>query len=154
MSSGQIVWIDLEQCTGCAACAELCHLAAVSMTNGRAHVDEKTCDGCQACIDACPERAIHPLVHGEIVKVEELTPLTVRPRGTLVETAGAAATIAGVSLLPRVAAWLARRVGAWLTEGPSWARRPLKASGLYSVLAGDERAVHRGRRARHRRRGA
>ncbi len=154
MSSSQIVWIDLEQCTGCAACAELCHLAAISMTNGKAHVDEETCDGCQACIEACPERAIHPLVYGEIVKVEERTPLTVRPRRTLVETAGAAATIAGVSLLPRVAAWLGRMVEAWLTEGSSWARRPLNTSGPSSALTGDERAVHWGRRARHRRRGA
>lgn len=153
MSSSQIVWIDLEQCTGCAVCAELCHLAAISLIEGKAHVDEKTCDGCQACIDACAERAIHPLVHGEIVKVKERTPLSVRPRGTLADTSSAVATIAGVSLLTKVAACLARMVGTWLTEGSSWAERPLKTTSGRWGLGGDGKGVDRGRRARHRRRG-
>ena len=154
MSDHQLVWVDVERCTGCGVCAELCHLQAFSVKDGVAYVDEETCDGCLECVDRCPEEAIHPLVHAEIVKVEDRTPLTVRPRGTMIETAGAAATVAGLSLLTQVASWLARLVGRWLAEGYATGSRGVERAGGPSSPAKSEPSVGAGHRARHRRRGS
>lgn len=148
------VWIDAERCTGCAVCVPLCQLGAISMIDDQAHVSEELCNGCGLCLDGCPEGAVHPLVYGEIIKVEERTPLTIRPKTPLIESAGAAVTIAGVSLLARVAGWLARAIGRWLAEGYSGAGRRVEIAGQRSVSADAEGGVGAGRRARHRRRRA
>ena len=154
MSDHQLVWVDAERCTGCATCAELCHLQALSVKDGVAYVDEETCDGCLECVDRCPEEAIHHLVHAEIVKVEDRIPLAVKSRGTLAETAGAAATVAGLSLLTQVARWLARVVGRWLAEGYATGSRGVERVGGPSSPAKDRPGVAAGHRARHRRRGS
>lgn len=154
MSDHPLVWVEVERCTGCATCAELCHLQALSVKDGVAYVDEEICDGCLECVDRCPEEAIHHLVHAEIVKVEDRTPLTVKSRGTLAETAGAAATIAGVRLLTQVAGWLARVVGRWLAEGHTTGQGPVQIAGNRASPTEDEPSVGAGRRARRRRRGA
>ncbi len=50
--------IDLEKCTGCATCAEVCPVEAITVENDKAQVDEETCVDCGTCIDECPEEAI------------------------------------------------------------------------------------------------
>ncbi len=154
MTDHPLVWVDVERCTGCATCAELCHLQALSMTDGVVYVDEERCNGCLECVDLCPEEAIHALVHAQIVRVEDRIPLTVGPRGTLVETAGTAATVAGVSLLTQVAGWLARAVGRWLAEGYATSQGPAEIARAPSLPGEDEPSVGAGRRAHRRRRGA
>jgi Pyruvate/2-oxoacid:ferredoxin oxidoreductase delta subunit len=153
MSDHQTVWIDVERCTGCAVCAEICPLEAISMTGGKAHVDEKTCSGCQACVDPCPEDAIQPLIQGEIIRLEERpAPAALRSR-PLAETAGVAVAVAAVSLLAKVARFLARVVGHWLAELSIAAQQPLRTTAQLSSSAGADRPIGSRRRARHRRRG-
>lgn len=45
------------ECTGCGACLGLCHVAALSLADGRAIIAD-TCKGCGRCAAACPEGAI------------------------------------------------------------------------------------------------
>lgn len=62
---------DADQCTGCGACAESCHIRAITMNaaNGTEipAVDEKICIGCGVCASACPTGALamsrRPVIH-------------------------------------------------------------------------------------------
>ena len=49
-----------EGCQGCLEhpCMEVCPRGAISMVNGRSHIDEEKCIKCGKCQDACPYNAI------------------------------------------------------------------------------------------------
>ena len=49
--------IDLEKCTGCGTCTEVCPVEAITV-NDKAKVDEETCVDCGTCVEECPEEAI------------------------------------------------------------------------------------------------
>ena len=49
--------IDLEKCTGCGTCAEVCPVEAIQVDD-KAKVDAETCVDCGTCVDECPEGAI------------------------------------------------------------------------------------------------
>ncbi|HOB17285.1 MAG TPA: 4Fe-4S binding protein [Candidatus Methanoculleus thermohydrogenotrophicum] len=51
--------IDLELCTGCETCADVCPAAAIRMEEGKAEVDPGLCVDCGTCVDECPSGAIH-----------------------------------------------------------------------------------------------
>jgi NAD-dependent dihydropyrimidine dehydrogenase PreA subunit len=150
MSDRQTVWIDVQRCTGCAACVEACPVGAIALVNDKAHVDPETCTGCETCVNTCPEGAIQPVVAGELILVQERPVPTVRRPSPLAETAGAAVVATGVGLLAKVARVLARAVGRWLSQ-PSTGMRPFAAKAPPVTEGGG--GVGRGRRARHRRRG-
>ena len=150
ISDGQIVWIDVERCTGCGACVEVCPVEAIALVNDRAHIDPKICTGCEACVDACPEGAIQPVVEGELILAPQRPVPTIHQSSPLAETAGAAVVATGVGLLAKAAGALIRAIGQWLTRpsaraGPSTAKAPSLAQGRGST--------RQGRQARHRRRG-
>ena len=50
--------IDLEKCTACESCVEVCPVDAITMDNNKAKVDEETCVDCGTCVDECPSEAI------------------------------------------------------------------------------------------------
>jgi NAD-dependent dihydropyrimidine dehydrogenase PreA subunit len=150
MSERQTVWIDVQRCTGCAACVEACPVGAITLVNDKAHVDPETCTGCGACINACPEGAIQPVIAGELVLVQERPVPAVRRPSPLAETAGAAVVAAGVGLLAKVARALTQVVGRWLSQ-PSAGTRPFAAKA--PPVTEGRGGVGRGRRPRHRRRG-
>lgn len=55
----KIVHIDGDRCTGCGACADACHEAAIAMIGGRAKLlRDDYCDGLGDCLPACPADAI------------------------------------------------------------------------------------------------
>ena len=49
-----------EGCQGCLEhpCMEVCPKGAISMVNGKSHIDEEKCIKCGKCADACPYNAI------------------------------------------------------------------------------------------------
>jgi len=49
--------INKDECTGCAACVDVCPFGALSMVDDIAEVDE-TCTACGACLDVCPAEAL------------------------------------------------------------------------------------------------
>ena len=54
---------DMEACTGCGLCEELCPYAALTVDTEKGNrVDEEYCLGCGMCVGQCPEDAIK-LVH-------------------------------------------------------------------------------------------
>jgi MinD superfamily P-loop ATPase len=60
---GKIAQIDLEICTACGKCRELCRFQAI----GRDFIVDFSCEGCGVCVWNCPENAIafNPRKSGE-----------------------------------------------------------------------------------------
>jgi len=55
---GKLAVIDLEKCTVCGACAEVCRFEAVVAGDRAYRVDALACEGCAACHYQCPAEAI------------------------------------------------------------------------------------------------
>ena len=51
------VKIDLEKCTGCSKCVEVCPVNAIKIENKKAVVNDE-CVECAACVNECPTEAI------------------------------------------------------------------------------------------------
>jgi uncharacterized Fe-S center protein len=52
---------DIELCSGCARCVEICPAGAIKIVSKKAHFDHAKCVGCGECISVCPERALRLL---------------------------------------------------------------------------------------------
>jgi Fe-S-cluster-containing hydrogenase component 2 len=52
------VKVDLEKCTGCGSCAEVCPVEAIKIENDKAKIDENECVDCGTCIDECQSEAL------------------------------------------------------------------------------------------------
>ena len=52
------VTVDVEKCTGCGACVDVCPVEAITVKNDVAVVDEAECVECGACADECPNEAL------------------------------------------------------------------------------------------------
>lgn len=51
--------LDLEKCTGCANCIDVCRFSAIKESNdGKIVIDSISCEGCAVCSYICPEEAI------------------------------------------------------------------------------------------------
>ena len=50
--------VDVELCTGCGACVEVCPVNAISIQGGKARIDADKCVGCGVCEDECTVQAI------------------------------------------------------------------------------------------------
>lgn len=50
--------INIDLCTGCGQCIDVCPVDAISIVNRKAIIDESRCNGCHACVSACPKSAI------------------------------------------------------------------------------------------------
>ena len=47
-----------EKCTACGTCVRNCPVNAITIKNGRAHIDRKKCIKCFTCSEVCPVNAI------------------------------------------------------------------------------------------------
>lgn len=150
----EVVWVDVKACTGCGACVPACPLGAISLMDGKAHVDEEACDGCHACVRVCPERAIQPILKGELVQVSQPLPPAPYVARTPERTVTAGAVVAGLGLLGKVAGALARALE-WYSAGSpiETGTRPTGSRPTVSGGSGSQGGTQGGRRARHRRRG-
>jgi len=50
--------IDVEECTGCGNCVEVCPPGALSLSDEKAYVAEDLCEECGFCAPECPVGAI------------------------------------------------------------------------------------------------
>jgi ferredoxin len=65
--------IDLDICTGCGDCVELCPFGIVKLQNGKAAiVSPENCDYCTDCETFCPPGAIRCPFEIILVKTEAL----------------------------------------------------------------------------------
>jgi len=86
--AGLIPSIDLEKCTNCARCQEVCRFDAIKTIKGQTVIDLVSCEGCGLCALVCPVQAIQmkenhcgewyisvtkygPLVHARLGIAEE-----------------------------------------------------------------------------------
>jgi len=58
-SGGKKAIVDLEKCTGCGNCHDVCRFSAISeREDGRITIDPVSCEGCGVCFYVCPTEAI------------------------------------------------------------------------------------------------
>lgn len=50
--------VDEKKCIGCGACASICPVGAIKLSNGKAKIDPKKCIKCGSCASFCPVSAI------------------------------------------------------------------------------------------------
>ena len=53
------------ECVGCGECVDVCHVQAISLSDGRAHINDQ-CKGCGRCVAACPVGAIALRVDNDV----------------------------------------------------------------------------------------
>jgi len=73
--------VDLERCTGCGDCLDVCPVEAISMNNGKAWIDSETCLACEACAQVCPIDAICPSI---ITLPAKSAPAEIMPANTMI----------------------------------------------------------------------
>jgi len=56
-TGGKAAAVDVEACTGCGTCVEVCRFGAVRVDGGDARVDKMACEGCGVCAYFCPASA-------------------------------------------------------------------------------------------------
>ena len=86
--AGLIPVLDIDKCTDCGLCQEVCRYDAISTVNNRTTIDLISCEGCGLCAQICPVQAIRmqknrcgewfisetrygPLVHARLGIAEE-----------------------------------------------------------------------------------
>jgi NAD-dependent dihydropyrimidine dehydrogenase PreA subunit len=52
-----MVAINVEKCTGCGGCIDLCPSIAISMIQDVVTVNQETCTECKICVKVCPMQA-------------------------------------------------------------------------------------------------
>ena len=57
-SGGKKAEIDVDLCTGCGRCVEVCRFEALFHRDGHYWVDGTACEGCASCFYQCPAQAI------------------------------------------------------------------------------------------------
>ena len=52
------VEVDVEKCTGCGSCVDICPVDTIKLDNEIAVIDSEACTECGSCVDECPNEAI------------------------------------------------------------------------------------------------
>lgn len=58
---------NMERCTHCGVCADVCHFAARKISEGRLVIERENCYGCGLCADICPEECVEMIKRGQKV---------------------------------------------------------------------------------------
>ena len=152
-----MIAINVERCTGCAACVEVCPTGALYLVAGKATVDQAFCRACEACLAACPAEAItfseQEEPAKEVIRLPALRQEAIQVR---VPAAPVSWRSRVLPLIGSVLVWTEREIVPWLADlmdrqehrtgrlpAGGARRREIRASG----------AKGGGRQRRHRRRG-
>jgi NAD-dependent dihydropyrimidine dehydrogenase PreA subunit len=127
-----IIQVTQELCAGCGDCLDACTVGAIQLMDLQAVIDQALCTQCQVCMDACPNGAITaltmpiriPTIATTSVADSRMTsalsqsprPETVVPAHGLAPLAGAALTILGSEVAPRLADILLTALEKWLAR--------------------------------------
>jgi len=52
------VKVDLEKCTGCGTCKDICPVEAIELNNDKVTVNKEECVDCGTSVEECPEGAL------------------------------------------------------------------------------------------------
>jgi Fe-S-cluster-containing hydrogenase component 2 len=114
-----LININLERCSGCGACVEICPTGAVYLVDGKAALDQGLCCDCQDCISACPTEAITLDTQTDSV-TESKRALAPRPEPQVIHVKTQPSTVSlRSSLVPIIGgalAWAGREIVPWLAE--------------------------------------
>jgi MinD superfamily P-loop ATPase len=55
--------VDLEMCTYCGRCSEVCQYHAIAVVGEKVLIFPELCHGCGSCMLSCPAGAIHEVLH-------------------------------------------------------------------------------------------
>lgn len=108
-----MIYVQVERCTGCGVCVQVCLAGAIALQRGVAVVDQAQCTECETCLEACPERAIlsvsEPVTEMIGPPAERPTPEVIRVQvPSLASTPSAVTSVPWrTRVLPAVAAALA-----------------------------------------------
>jgi len=58
MQTADMLYVDVDRCSGCGVCVDVCPSGAMSVQDGKASINQALCTHCEACFHACPEQAI------------------------------------------------------------------------------------------------
>ncbi len=152
-----MITIDVEWCTGCGACVEVCPTGALYLVDGKATVDRSLCRDCEACIAACPSGAITLTEREEpVAEAVHLPALRPEPEVVHVRTQSAQAPFRSrvLPLIGSALIWAEREILPWLAD---WldrrATQPQRSDGARQRETPPSGAKGSGRQHRHRRRG-
>ena len=53
-----MAYVITDACVSCGACAEQCHVEAISEGDGKYVIDADVCVSCGSCAEQCPNEAI------------------------------------------------------------------------------------------------
>lgn len=53
-----MIHLDIEKCSQCGLCAELCHESCITLNGSGPHIDREVCSTCAQCVAVCPTRAL------------------------------------------------------------------------------------------------
>lgn len=166
-----MITIDIERCTGCGACVEICPTGALYLVDGKAAADSALCRDCEACLGICPSAAI-TLTEQREPQLEPARQLARQPEPEIIQvrTQPAPAPLR-VRVLPVVGAalaWAGREIVPYLVDAVldaverqsaarqtavTTTRRNTQALSQGQQGRGRGRRGGQGRQHRHRRRG-
>ena len=124
MQTADTLFVDVDRCSGCGVCVDVCPNGAMSFQDGKACITQALCNQCEACTDSCPEGAILSVTEQSLVHSEDPSEVLVQQsasgRGVGVARVAPAISAAllfiGREVVPRVADRLLDAVEAKVSE--------------------------------------
>ena len=73
-----MLYFHAARCVGCGACAAVCPEHAISVVDGKAHIDREACKRCFICTSMCMQKAL--TISGEEMTCDELFKVVLRDK--------------------------------------------------------------------------
>lgn len=106
-----LMQVDIDKCTGCGLCLEVCSINAINLVAGKAVINQDICIICGSCATKCPENAISEVGLAVPAQLATLYPVRqqksnpvvkLRPTGERVPWATPVLSFLGREIVPRL----------------------------------------------------